>query len=342
MPLASLPRTRLASQLLARPSAATPHAVVAAMGALQAQEYGSMAWAIGARLATGTLAHVEAAIEGGLLVRSWPLRGTMHVVAAEDLAWMMRLTAPAALARTATRRAQHGLTADVLKRGEKVVRKALDGGARLTRTEVEARLAQAGLTLSSHAVQHLLFYLALHDLVCLGPRRGRDGTFVLREAWAPRQRALQGDEALGTLATRFLHTRAPARAEDFAWWTGLTLGRAREALALAESIEPAAPAPAGTAHLLPGWDEYILSYKERTQILAPERATAIVPGGNGIFLPMLVVDGKVVGTWKRTLTKRAVRVTLAPFDALGTRALRAVSHAAERYGDFLERSVELS
>ena len=334
-------RARLHNQLLVDSRAVDAHEVVTRLGALQAQDYGSMLWAIGVRTQGATLQDVTRALAEARIVRSWPLRVTLQVVAAEDLRWMLRLTAPRALAKSRRRRDALGLTPDVLKRSERALARALSGGDHATRAELAAALVGAGIAVDHQRTYHLLFYFSLQGLICFGPHRGKEPTFVLLDAWVPPARAWTEDEALGTLAGRYLATRWPARAADFAWWSGLTLGRAREGLALAGD-PPQGTEPRGTsAQLLPGFDEYLLSYAERAEVLADEHAQAVVPGKNGIFLPTIVVEGQVVGTWKRSVGKRSVRIALSPFASLSARARRGIAQAASRYGAFLQLPVEL-
>lgn len=165
---------------------------------------------------------------------------------------------------------------------------------------------------------------------------------MLLDEWLPSRPASPEDEVLAGLAARYLATRAPVTPQDFAWWSGLPVPRARAALASAGAPTLALPVPAATALLLPAFDEYALSYRDRSAVLAAAHEKAIVPGGNGIFLPMIVVDGQIVGTWKRTQTTKRVKLALAPFQPLKPREGRALQAAAARFGAFLEAHVEIA
>jgi len=135
------------------------------------------------------------------------------------------------------------------------------------------------------------------------------------------------------------------------WWAGLTSKDARAGLEASNDIlvsetidgknywmaktllqNPTKPA---SCHLLPGFDEYMLGYKDRSAVLRPEYAQKIVPGGNGMFLSTIVVDGQVVGTWKRVIKKDHVIVTLTPFEALTKANLNSLEKLANHYGHFV-------
>jgi hypothetical protein len=170
----------------------------------------------------------------------------------------------------------------------------------------------------------------------------------LLEEWTPNARRLDRDEALAELALRYFTSHGPATVQDFAWWSGLRAADARAGLEAVASrlaretvdgttfwMAPGLAAePAPAAHLLPGFDEYLLGYTDRSAVLDARHAPKIIPGNNGVFMPTVVLDGQVVGTWKRTPRKKALTITLQPF-ARATKALtRTLEPAAERLGAF--------
>lgn len=326
---------RLISHGLEGPGFTDPAAVVQAMGAMQAQDYSQALWAIAVRTAGATAADVEQALASRTIVRTWPLRGTLHVVAADDVRWMLALSRDRMVGRDAGRLRQLGLDAADVTRARELFAEALGGGKRLSRAEMLAVLARAGLDPAGQRGHHLLWHAAQHGDICLGPMAGREPTFVRLDDWVGPTPALGKDEALATLARRYAASHGPATAQDFAWWAALTLTDARRALdaaaiAPATSRKPARP----SAHLLPGFDEYLLGYADRSDVLPAAHAGKIAPGGNGIFLPTIVVDGQVVGTWKRAVRKRALVLTLLPFRRVtGLRA--RLEAAAARHARFL-------
>ena len=345
---------RLVSQRIEGKQCATAEEVVRWMGAMQAQDYGQALWAIGVRMQAATVADVERAIADGTIVRTWPIRGTLHFVLAEDAKWMVKLSEERMIAGDGRRLEQLELDAMTIGRAEEALCDALEGGKRLARPDVMRLWEEAGISTTGQRGYHLLWHIAQRGVICVGPMLGKQQTFALLDEWAPAARELAREEALAELANRYFVSHGPATLQDFAGWAGLTLTDARAGLEGAKSgsglvaerregqeyVRAGAEAPDVTAdmalgvHLLPGFDEYLLGYKDRSAVLAAEDAQKVVPGGNGMFLPMLVVGGQVVGTWKRTVRKNRVDIALKPFVTLGDVEER-VSEAATRYSAFV-------
>ncbi|MGW5669617.1 winged helix DNA-binding domain-containing protein [Micromonospora sp. NPDC003776] len=329
---------RMTSLLLRPHPVARPEGVadvVEWFGAMQAQDVASGEWSLGVRLPGRSHADVRAALERREALRTWPMRGTVHLVPARDAHWMLAVTGVRTLAGAAARRAQLGLTETDADRAADVLGGALAGGGRLTRAECLATLNSAGLDTSGQRGYHLLWYASQRAVTCIAPQVGKEQTFALLDEWAPDPRRPDRDEALGLLALRYVRSHGPVTAHDLARWTGLTVTDARRGIAVAgDALAPVevdgTPAvvdaalldaprePVDDLHTLPGFDEYLLGFKDRTLMLDPAHAAAVVPGNNGVFQSTVVCGGRVVGTWKRTLGKSAVTVTvqpLVPFDA---------------------------
>lgn len=345
---------RLISQRIEGEQFATAEEVVRWMGAMQAQDYGQSLWAIGLRMRSGTLADVEQAIAEGRILRTWPMRGTLHFVPAEDAKWMVGLSMARMIAGDKRRLEQLELDGVIIGRAEEMLCGALEGGKRLTRPAVMRLWEEAGISTTGQRGYHLLWHIAQRGVICVGPMEGKQQTFALLDEWAPASRELSRDEALVELAKRYFVSHGPATVQDFAGWAGLTITDARAGLEGARSgSELVAERRAGQeyvlaatgvtgvtaetrvgVHLLPGFDEYLLGYKDRGAVLAAEHAQKVVPGGNGMFMPMVVVGGQVVGTWKRTLRKKGVDIALMPFAPLGDAEERVIE-AATRYSSFV-------
>ena len=358
--LASL---RMAAQGIVPAGPATPGQVVRSMLAMQGQDLPGARWSIGLR-GHVTDDEVGAAFDAGDIVRSWPMRGTLHVVAAEDIGWMLELMAPRVVAATATRRAQLGITADELRRAGDAAVGALDGGRVLTREALLAVLATNGIGIDGQRGYHFLGYLAQTGVIVLGPVTGRQQSFALLGEWVRTPRTLERDEALGELADRYFRSHGPATERDLARWSGLPLRDVRRGTALCsdrlarleiggityhlapEALDGAAvgsPAPhAPDVRLLPGFDEYLLGYLDRTAALAAEHAQAVVPGNNGMFLPTIVIDGDVVGTWRRAAGTREAVIRMSPFGALPDAAYEELLGAVLAYGAFLGRPARIA
>ena len=345
-----LARLRLASQCMTTERFSTPADVVRWMTAMQAQDFAGAKWSVGLRLPGSTEADVESALAAGTIVRSWPMRGTLHFVTAEDLGWMLDLTADRLVAGATSRRAALGLDDVQLERARDASREALAGGRVLTRDQMQEVFERAGVSPHGQRGYFVLRYLSLTGTLCFGPPRSKQQNFVLLDEWVRSPRRLEHDEALGELARRYFLSRGPATIKDFAWWSSLTTTDARRGLAVASTelaelevddtryyLSPEADATpgAGGTRALPGFDEYLLGYQDRSAQLAPERARMVVPGSNGMFMPTIVHDGIVVGTWKRSITPRAVRVEALPFAALSARAEAGFARASAEYSAFL-------
>jgi hypothetical protein len=330
---------RLRSQRLAGRGFAAPADTVRWFGAVQAQEYWGGLWALGLRTTGATEASVEQAIAERKIVRSWPLRGTLHFTTPEDLRWMLKWLAPVTLARCASRFRQFELDAPIFARSAKAIVKALEGGQRLTRPQIYARLERAGVVAQGGRGSHILFRLANDGLICFATHEGRQPTFALLEEWLPVSPLLDRDEALAELARRYFTSHGPATLQDFIWWSGLSAADARAAFALAGSPKPArADATVRSPHvlLLPPYDEYMVAYKDRSAALDPKHATAT---RNGIFSPTIVIDGRIAGLWTRRSDDAGVTILLQPLTRLNRSQSRATAAAATRYGRFLGRPV---
>jgi hypothetical protein len=343
--------SRLVNQQVAASRCKEPAEVVASLGAMQAQDYLGTLWAIGLRLPAATETGIERAIADRTIIRTWPLRTTLHFVAAADVHWLLALLGPRLISTANLRFEQYGLNTTVLRRVRNVLVKALAGAHQLTRDEVYTVLERAKVSVEGQRGYHILWRMAVERVICFGARRGKQPTFTLLDEWAPRAHKLDQEAALAELARRYFRGHGPATLQDFAWWSGLKMSDAKVGLALVSSrlqsltvngkvywMNPETPSlgkTASIAYLLPGFDEYLLGYRDRSASLDPANAQKLQPGSNGVFSSTIVINGKVVGTWKRLLTKKAVRISTGLFRSLTTAETRGVEEATGRYCEFL-------
>ncbi|MFF3038243.1 winged helix DNA-binding domain-containing protein [Arthrobacter citreus] len=329
-----------------------PAAAVSRLFALQGQDLPGVLWSIGVRTGA-TQDQVRAAFNDATLVRTWPFRGTLHVLAAEDVHWLLSLTAERTLRSAARRRAELDLDERTVERTREVAEGALAGRRALGRKELLARFESAGISTSGQRGYHLLWHLSISGTTVLGPFDGAEQQIVLLDDWVARRRGLDGDAALAEVVRRYLRGRSPATTADLAWWTKLPVTAIRRGLAACgaelEEVEydgaahwQLMPPPKGadsariqTAVLLPGFDEYLLGYTDRSAALASEHAPLTVPGKNGVFKPTLVLRGRVAGVWSRKTTRTSTEVTVLPFSPISSRDWNAVERAACDYGRFL-------
>jgi Winged helix DNA-binding domain len=349
---ADIVRFRLVSQKIAASRCKDPAQVVSSLGAMQAQDYLGTLWAIGLRLPGATEKDVERAIADRTILRTWPLRSTLHFTVAADVHWLLELTAPRILSTASLRFERYGLDTAVLARIRKLLVKTLQGSQQLTRDEIYAVLERARISVEGQRGYHILWRMGVDRIICFGTRRGKQPTFTLLEEWAPRDRKLDRDTALAELTRRYFVGHGPATLQDFVWWSGLKVSDAKAGLAMAKSrleslnlndqvywLSPETPSLSKAApmvYLLPGFDEYLLGYRDRSASLDPACRQKVQAGANGIFLGTIVVNGRVIGTWKRELRKNAARVTTSFFRPLTQAEAGALEKAIGRYCEFLE------
>ena len=352
---------RMRSLLLSDPGAAAADVagVVTWFGAMQAQDLASAMWSLGARLPGTTVRDVQDALERREALRTWPMRGTVHLVPPRDARWMLDVMGVRALAGARARRDVVGLDEETADRAVDVLGAALAGGGRLTRAQCLEALADAGITGAGQFGYHLLWYASQRGVTCIAPNIGTEQTFVLLDEWAPDQHRPGREEALATIAQRYFRSHGPTTRQDFAGWTGLTAADAKLGIAAAGDalatvrvdgrdmhLDPAlldapiAPAPDDLL-ALPGFDEYLLGFKDRSLMLADEHKQAIIPGSNGVFQPTIVRGGRVVGTWKRSVARGHTVVDVRPLVTLTAADRGRVEAALEPYGRYTTRPLQV-
>lgn len=354
IPSSAIARRRLRAQLLIGSALERPVDVVRWMGAVQAQDYPGSLWAIGLRMGRAIERQVEQAVADRSIVRTWPLRGTLHFTAASDVRWLLEHLTPRVRAAHARREERDfGLDRAALRQSRRIVERVLQDGRPLSRPAMYAALERAGVSTAGQRGYHILWWLAQESVICLGPRDGKQPTFVLLDAWVPPSARPGREEALAELARRYFSSHGPATVPDFAWWSGLTQTEAIRAISavkehLVEERLGGTPhwfspvsgtvSSTRTAFLLPPWDEYTVAYRDRGGILRPEHASRQTRSEN-VLSPTLIIGGQVVGTWTRSLAGDSVQITLRPFEKLSEGDRVKIARAAKRYGAFLQRPV---
>lgn len=303
--------------------------VVRRVFAIQAQDAAAAELGIRVRAPGIAADHVRAAYEADRsIATSWFMRGTLHTVPAEDLRWLLALFGPRNDTANARRYRELDLDEAVRDRATRTIRKALATHGPLSRPELTDRLAAIGVDPSGQAPFHLIRHAALAGVLCHGPRRAGEATFVLLDDWLPRGEAGPEGEAaaVAELARRYARAHGPADAEDFAHWSGLPLPLARRAWAAAvprpaakpadePDVEPADEADTAADHeppdvrLLPAYDNYLLAYRDRAPVVPPAQEHIVRPGG-GVIRPVVLADGTAVGSWGR----RGAAVRADPFE----------------------------
>ncbi|SEE69019.1 winged helix DNA-binding domain-containing protein [Ruania alba] len=345
--VADLPLLRLLAHRLAGPRLLSPADAVGHLGAVQAQDLPGALTSLALRT-DGTVESVRAALDAGAIVRTWSMRGTLHLVPAEDAGWMTAITGARTDAAAAKRHAELGITEPVLVQAGEIAEEVL-AGRELRRADLFARWNEADLLTHSQTAVHLLGLLCRAGELTLGPMSGTEQLVVRCRDWIPAPRHLGPDAGLDEWLTRYLHSHGPATERDAARWFGLPLGPIRASLARiagkVERLEAAGEtyyADPGLADLLtehrrdasrlmllPGFDEFMLGYVDRSFAVPPDRLDRLVPGGNGMFRSTIVKGGRVIGLWRRGRSAGSA-VEIEPFRPLGPRVEASVQRAFAR------------
>ena len=354
---------RLVNQHIEGARSETPAHALASMGAIQGQDYLAALWAIGLRCKGATQDDVEEAIAKRSIIRTWLLRGTLQLAASADVRWILRVIYPRLIRYSLLSERRLDIGSGTVTRSQLLISEALKGDGRLEREKIYRSLEDGGITTGDAHGYHLLRRAAWDGLICLGTHDGRRPTFVLLDDWVPHGLDVSTDEALMELASRYFTSHGPATIKDYVQWSGLRISDAKKGLVLASSSRlvteeidgktyfmprNATTAHEASVHLLPAFDEYVLGYNDRSAILGNEKTQQLLKAGritfahpNGIFLPTIVIDGQIVGTWKCKNEKGRSVLTISPYLRLETEEVEGVERAAERYGRFMGTQILL-
>lgn len=345
---------RLSAQQLSDPRFDDPRALVRWMGAVQAQDYKAVRWAVGIRLRTASLRAVDRALERGEILRTHVMRPTWHLVAAEDIRWMLRLSARRIRSANSSLARSRGLGIDdgMYYRSNRLIEKMLRGNLCLTKRQIADRFQAAGIAADTHFMTRYLMRAEADGIVCSGPDRAGQFTYALLEERVAPVPELTRDESLGRLARAYFRSHSPATASDFAWWSGLSASDVRAAIgSIRDELETLRlgdrerlihrswtdfPAPAPALHLLPPYDEYLIGYRDREPVLRAEHAPA-AHNRWGIFYPVVLAAGRVAGNWSAARREGRPIAEVSFFDSSGPADPALVEQAVGRYRAFFER-----
>ncbi len=346
MTVSELLQRRLSSQLLQPKRLGTAQDAVRHMGAMQAQDYAMAKWAIGIRSGEDE-SFISQAIDSGKILRTHVLRPTWHLVAAEDIHWMLELTAPHLLGPLYSSSKKMGLDMALLRKATSIIRKLLSNHQYMTREEIMTALQKHHIPTDGLKPSHIMMHAEVERVVCSGPMRGKNFTYALMEERIGTTPAFAKEEALADLALRYFKSRGPATTADFSWWSGLNVTNSRLAVALIKNklesvtidgqvylFSPESdPVGLKSLHLLPAFDEFLISYKDRTAAIEvahqPKAFTR-----NGLFNPVILINGKAEGVWKRTFNKNKVVFDFQPFQHIDEEKMMEIITAAGRYALF--------
>ena len=346
-----IPRRRLRHHHLTGTLLGKPEDVVRWLGAVQAQDYHGAKWALARRAQGASSASIDEVFNQGKVLRTHVLRPTWHFVLPEDIRWLLRLTAPRVKARMAYSDRRLELDDVLLGRSNELIAKALEGGNHLTRQELGRALGNHGIVASGQRLAHVVMRAELDAVICSGPLRGKQFTYALLDERAPQATGLDRDDALAELAKRYFTSHGPATVQDFAWWSGLTVAEAKRGIELAGpqlsqetmqtktywtgSTESTGDDESTTVHLLPNYDEYLISYEDYSPIFSGEVHQLAKPFGNALLAHIVVRNGLVVGGWKRAIRKNEVVIKVDLLVKLTEAEQAALQREAQRYSQFM-------
>jgi hypothetical protein len=346
---------RLRNQRLTGPPFEKPEHVVEWLTAMQSQDYAGAKWAIAQRVKEASSDEIDKLFNDGKILRTHVMRPTWHFVMPADIRWMLKLTAPRVNAVSAYYYRKLELDDALFRRSKTAIVNALRGGKQLMRSELAQALKRARIDADGLRLAYLILRAELDAVICSGALRGKQFTYALLDERVPACKPLERDEALAELTTRYFASHGPALLRDYTWWSGLTMADVKAGIEMARPhldhriedgktywfAERRAPAKtkAPVIHLLPNYDEYLIAYKDRSTSINP-LLQGHVRTSDGVFnAHIIVLNGQIIGGWRRTIEKDKVTVNANPVLRLGKGEDSALSLAAERYGQFLGKSV---
>jgi hypothetical protein len=343
---------RLLNQQIAAPKLGSAEEVVSYLGAMQAQEYAMSKWAIGLRLPGTRDAEIEKAFTEGRILRTHLMRPTWHFVTPADIRWMLALTSPRVHAINAFMYRKTELDEKIFKRCHRIITKELQGGKYLTRDVLNKALEKNRIFSDGVRLSCIMMHAELEGLICSGPRQGKQFTYALLEERVPGVKKLSMTEALQELTRRYFRSRGPATLQDYVTWSGLTVKDAKtgignlsreymhELIDGKEYIFIPGELPdmkkMQTSFLMPDYDEYGMGYKDRSAIFNNQKYRTAVSRNNPIFNRMIIMNGKIDGTWQRVIKGKAMTIETFPFEPLNKAKQQVLKKVVEKFRKFYD------
>ena len=350
----NIPNIRLLNQQLLNPLFREPKELVSWMGAMQAQNYSMVKWAVGMRLKSATIQAVEKALHEGEILRTHVMRPTWHLVAAEDIRWMLKLSAQRIISANDSFAKGYDLDIpnEVYTKAHDLLEKILCGKKSLTKQEIAEHFNRSGIVADNHRMTRFMARAEQEGIICSGEDRGSKCTYALLEERVPPMPELTKDESLARLARSYFRSHSPAVLQDFIWWSGLPVSDAKQAVYLIASeltteqwkeqtwyIHDTCRTRgklSGHIHLLPSYDEYLLGYKDRTDVLPLEHYSKAFTN-NGLFFPIVLHNGQVIGNWDKSVKKKSVDLKYSWFRQVADMNEETLERERQKFTRFLEK-----
>lgn len=350
----NIPNIRLLNQQLLNPLFREPKELVSWMGAMQAQNYSMVKWAVGMRLKSATIQAVEKALHEGEILRTHVMRPTWHLVAAEDIRWMLKLSAQRIISANDSFAKGYDLDIpnELYTKAHDLLEKILCGKKSLTKQEIAEHFNRSGIVADNRRMTRFMARAEQEGIICSGEDRGSKCTYALLEERVPPMPELTKDESLARLARSYFRSHSPAVLQDFIWWSGLPVSDAKQAVYLIASELTTEQWKeqtwyihdncrtrgklSGHIHLLPSYDEYLLGYKDRTDVLPLEHYSKAFTN-NGLFFPIVLHNGQVIGNWDKSVKKKSVDLAYFWFAPDVCSDEELLEQAKQKYAQFLGR-----
>jgi DNA glycosylase AlkZ-like len=356
MTLKDIANIRLSAQQIKVSKFNSAKKIVGYIGAMQAQDYSMAKWAVGIRFSNSTDKIITKAIDDGEIIRTHLLRPTWHFVSADDIYWMLELTSPQIKSSMKSRNRELELTEAIFKKSNKIITKALSGGKHLTREELKKELEKSKILTNKNRLAHLLMRAELDGIICSGRTKPKKQTYTLLPERVKSKKLLKREEALAKLANKYFSSHCPATIQDFIWWSGLSSKDSRNALEsiksklISETINSEAywitnsfsisKDNKSNVYLLPAYDEFIISYKDRSSIVTFQNLKKAI-SNNGLFRPVIIKNGHAIGIWKRIIKRDKVIIETEFFQPPSKDTINLVERGVKSYANFLEIKTEL-
>ena len=348
----NIPNIRLLNQQLSNPLFREPKELVSWMGAMQAQNYSMVKWAVGMRLKSATIQAVEKALHEGEILRTHVMRPTWHLVAAEDIRWMLKLSAQRIISANDSFAKGYDLDIpnELYTKAHDLLEKILCGKKSLTKQEIAEHFNRSGIVADNRRMTRFMARAEQEGIICSGEDRGSKCTYALLEERVPPMPELTKDESLARLARSYFRSHSPAVLQDFIWWSGLPVSDAKQAVYLIASeltteqwkeqtwyIHDTCRTRgklSGHIHLLPSYDEYLLGYKDRTDVLPLEHYSKAFTN-NGLFFPIVLHNGQVIGNWDKSEKKKSVDLKYSWFRQVTDMDEETLERERQKFARFL-------
>jgi len=356
MNLKDIAALRLANQKIINTNLNSPKEIVSAMGAMQAQDYSMVKWAVGLRSKNLTDKSIESAISKGEIIRTHLLRPTWHLVSSEDIHWMLELTAPRIKSALKFRHKYLGFNESIIKKCKKIIEKTISENGHSTREELISVLEKAKISTKENRASHIFLIAELDGLICSGEIKNKKQTYALLKERVPKTNSLNKEESLGRLALKYFTSHCPATLQDFTWWSGMSAADSKSALEMIKTSLVSETIGKQTfwytntngvtkfsndsVHLLPAFDEYIIAYADRTAVIKLDHHKKAIMR-NGMFMPSIVINGQAIGKWKRIIKNDEVKIETEFFRSISKSEKKLIQKQFEKLANFINKNLSI-